>query len=112
MKRTFATILVVLLLATTLVVPAYANSAQTHWRGVDSTGAVVVDGNCPIEVTKEVLTFDISEFPDNYYREIEDYRAIINKRASEGWRYVGYIPTKQRGTGHTQELDLIFEKEV
>ena len=40
------------------------------------------------------------------------YRAIINKRASEGWRYVGYIPTKQRGTGHTQELDLIFEKEV
>lgn len=29
-----------------------------------------------------------------------------------GWRYVGYIPTKQRGTGHTQELDLIFEKVI
>ena len=25
---------------------------------------------------------------------------------------VGCIPTKQRGTGHTQEMDLIFEKEV
>ena len=61
MKRTFTTILVVLLLATTLVVPAYANSAQTHWRGVDSTGAVIMGENCPIEVTKEVLTFDISE---------------------------------------------------
>ena len=43
---------------------------------------------------------------------IEDYRSIINKRAEQGWRYVGYIPTKQRGTGHTQELDLIFEKEI
>ena len=43
---------------------------------------------------------------------IENYRSIIEKRANEGWRYVGYIPTKQRGTGHVQELDLIFEKEA
>lgn len=42
---------------------------------------------------------------------IEDYRSIIDKRAADGWRYIGYIPTKQRGTGHTQEMDLIFEKE-
>ena len=42
---------------------------------------------------------------------LDDYRSIINERASNGWRYVGYIPTKQRGTGHTQEMDLIFEKE-
>ena len=42
---------------------------------------------------------------------IEDYRPIIAERAKQGWRYVGYIPTKQRGTGHIQELDLIFEKE-
>lgn len=43
---------------------------------------------------------------------IDDYRSIINERASQGWRFVGSIPTKQRGTGHTQELDLIFEKEI
>ena len=43
---------------------------------------------------------------------IGDYQSVINKRAEEGWRYVGCIPTKQRGTGHTQEMDLIFEKEV
>ena len=42
---------------------------------------------------------------------IENYRSVIEKRAVDGWRYVGYIPTKQRGTGHTQEMDLIFEKE-
>ena len=38
------------------------------------------------------------------------YQEIIDKRAKQGWRYIGYIPTKQRGTGHIQELDLIFEK--
>lgn len=43
---------------------------------------------------------------------IEDYRAVIDRRAAEGWRYVGCIPTRQRGTGHTQEMDLIFEREV
>ena len=43
---------------------------------------------------------------------IEDYRSIIDERAANGWRYVGFIPTKQRGTGHTQELDLIFEKTI
>ena len=37
---------------------------------------------------------------------IDDYRSIIEKRASQGWRYV-----KQRGTGHVQVMDLIFEKE-
>lgn len=43
---------------------------------------------------------------------IEDYKDIINKRAEDGWRYVGFIPTKQRGrTGHTEEIDLIFEKQ-
>ncbi len=43
---------------------------------------------------------------------IADYRSIIDRRAERGWRYVGYIPTTQRGTGHIQEIDLIFEKEV
>ena len=43
---------------------------------------------------------------------IGDYQSIINRRAEDGWRYVGYMPTKQRGTGHIQELDLIFEKEA
>ena len=90
MKRTFAVLLTVLMLAPSFVVPAYANSAQTHWRGVDSTGAVVVGEDCPIEVTKEVLTFDISEFPDNYYREMEEYLAYTGKVTAE---YTFYNPT-------------------
>lgn len=42
--------------------------------------------------------------------ETDDYKSIIEERAKNGWRYVGYIPTKQRGTGHIQEIELIFEK--
>lgn len=43
---------------------------------------------------------------------IGDYRSIIEQRAKNGWRYVGYVPTQQRGTGHIEEIDLIFEKEL
>ena len=49
---------------------------------------------------------------DGKVYEIDDYRSIIDRRAAEGWRYVGYVPTKQRGTGHVQELDLVFEQEI
>ena len=42
---------------------------------------------------------------------IEECQKIINDKAKDGWRYLGFIPTKQRGTGYIQELDSIFEKE-
>ena len=42
----------------------------------------------------------------------EDYHRIINEKAKKGWRYVGFFPTIQRGTGHIQEMELIFEKEI
>ena len=42
----------------------------------------------------------------------DEYRQIILDRAKAGWRYVGYIPAVQRGTGHVEEMDLVFEKEI
>ena len=57
-------------------VPYYANSAQTQWRGVDATGAMVSEENSPIVVEKEVLTFDINEFPSNYYRDMTDIEIL------------------------------------
>lgn len=50
-------------------------------------------------------------FGGNIY-EIANHRAVIDKKAAAGWRYVGFIPKAQRGTGHIEEMDLIFEKEV
>lgn len=40
-----------------------------------------------------------------------EHREIIDRRAAEGWRYVGCIPTQFSGEGGTKEIDLIFEKE-
>lgn len=42
----------------------------------------------------------------------DTYKKIIKKWADAGYRFVGTIPKKQRSTGHIEELDLVFEKEV
>jgi hypothetical protein len=63
----------------------------------------------------EAVTYDIGGWglvSGNVYSIDESYRAIIENRAKDGWRYVGFIPTKQCGTGHTEEIDLVFEKEI
>lgn len=44
--------------------------------------------------------------------ETEGHREVICRRAAEGWRYVGFIPASQRGTGHIEEMDLVFEREM
>ena len=43
------------------------------------------------------------------YRE---HREIIDRRAAEGWRYAGYIPTRTNSDGQPAQIDLIFEREV
>ena len=43
---------------------------------------------------------------------ISDYQTIIDEKALNGFRYVGFLPTKQRGTGHIEEIVLIFEKQI
>ncbi len=40
---------------------------------------------------------------------LEEHQEIINEMAKKGYRYVGFIPVKQRGTGHIQIMDLVFE---
>ena len=67
-----------------------ANSAQRHWAGVDSTGATLSGGECPLEVTKEILTFDIDEFPSNHYFSEEEFLAYTGKVTAE---YTFYNPT-------------------
>lgn len=42
------------------------------------------------------------------YRE---HREIIDRRAKEGWRYAGWVPSHISG-GEIVQLDLIFEREV
>ena len=75
--------IVLLLMFSLLAVPASANSAQTQWEGVDSAGAIVRDGGSPIIVEKELLTFDIQEFPDNHYSDLDSYLAYSGKVTAE-----------------------------
>lgn len=69
---------------------AYANSAQRYFEGVDATGAVM-RGNSPITVEKEVLTFDIDEFPENYYANDEQFFAYGGKVTAQ---YTFYNPSE------------------
>jgi len=52
MMRRFMTLFIALLLPTVLIMPASANSAQTHWSGVDSAGAIVREEHSPVVVEK------------------------------------------------------------
>lgn len=47
--------------------PAHANSALREWKGTTAAGTQILDENCPLEVVRETLTFDISVFP---YRSV------------------------------------------
>ncbi len=65
MKRFIAGFLVLLLLFGGAR-PANANSAQTYWEGIDQAGVAISDGDCPIVVEHELLTFDLQELYHPY----------------------------------------------
>ena len=39
------------------------------------------------------------------------HQAIILRRASEGWRYAGWIPKRQRAGGFIETIDLVFARQ-
>ncbi len=82
------------------LVPVSANSAQSWFEGVDSAGAIMTDKESPIVVEHERLTFDIGEFPQNYYIEKDDYLAYNAKVTAE---YTFYNPSE-----YTVTAKLLF----
>ncbi|MBE6639274.1 MAG: hypothetical protein E7616_07480 [Ruminococcaceae bacterium] len=90
MKRLTAILLSVLILFSINTVPVLANSAQSYWNGVDQSGTIIADGDSPIIVEKELLTFDLQEFPKNYYHEIDEFLAYSGKVTAE---YTFYNPS-------------------
>lgn len=81
--KVITVIFTVLLLSAVFIQSTHANSAQRHWSGTDSTGSLVKDKNCPLAVDKELLTFDVQEFPKNYYNNIEEFLAYTGKVTAE-----------------------------
>ena len=60
-----------------MVLPAFANSAESYWEGVSASGVLVTDGECPLVVEHETLTFDIAAFPSPYSNN-EGYGASVS----------------------------------
>ena len=42
----------------------------------------------------------------------EESRAVINRYAEKGFRYVGWIPVVMNDYGKIKDLDLIFKKDM
>lgn len=53
-------------------------------------------------------------FNNNYVANatMGEHRKIIADYAEKGYKYVGFVPTKQGPSGKIVEADLIFETEV
>ena len=94
-SKIFALSLALCILLGVGTVPVFANSAQSYWEGVDQTGAIITDGDSPIVVEKELLTFDLQEFPKNYYSEIDEFLAYTGKVTAE---YTFYNPSEMTVT--------------
>ena len=39
------------------------------------------------------------------------HQEVLRRRAAEGWRYVGFLPKRQRTAGFLEMIDLVFERE-
>lgn len=62
-KITIAILTLILMLPTIFAIPTSANSRAQEWYGRDANGVVFVGDDVPIEVTHELLTFDIPTLP-------------------------------------------------
>ncbi len=71
-------------------VSASANSAPSYWSGTAASGAIVTDGQCPVEVESEKLTFDIPHTPKNRYEDAEEFSSYGATVTAE---YRFYNPT-------------------
>lgn len=89
-KFSISVVLLFLIVFSVTPVTLYANSAQSWWSGTDSTGAIVTDEECPLIVENELLTFDIEEFPQGHYSDLDEFLSYSGKVTAE---YTFYNPT-------------------
>ena len=71
-------------------VPASANSAAPFWQGTKANGVVAKEGDIPIIVENELLTFDLPTLPYARYKDNESFLAYDGKVTAE---YTFYNPT-------------------
>ena len=72
------------------IVPVSANSLPAYWEAVTLEGVTVVDEDCPIEVQKEKLVFNITDFLKEDYKSIKSFLEYESNMNAE---YTFYNPT-------------------
>lgn len=74
------------------LVPAVsANSGPMSWEGAVGSGSLVVEENSPIQVKNEVLTFDIQQFPAEYYATADQLGGYCGATVTAAYTF--YNPT-------------------
>lgn len=66
-----------------------ANSAQSDWDGTYANGTISKDEECPVIVERELLTFDVPEFPKSHYERRD---AFLSYNGSVSAEYTFYNP--------------------
>jgi hypothetical protein len=99
-----------------LSIPVSANSRAQIWEGTDANGVIFKDGDVPIKVESELLTFDIPTLPYVSYRDAESFLAYDSKVTAE---YTFYNPTDMTVTatllfpfGSYPEYALLYDSET
>lgn len=89
-KHKIIALICLLLMIPCFMLPISANSRAQEWQGTDGNGVIFADGDVPIEVTRELLTFDINTLPYATYRDEETFLAYDSKVTAE---YTFHNPT-------------------
>ena len=63
-RRSLSCILI-LLLSVASFRTVSANSAQSYWEGTDASGQIITEGDSPLQIESEDLTFEIHQFPES-----------------------------------------------
>lgn len=102
LKKTALCMAVVAILAVGVLLPqstatVSANSAQRYFHGADAFGAAYKGDSCPFVVEKENLTFNLSDFPSNYYDDKDSFLAYSGSVTAE---YTFYNPSEYTVTAN------------
>lgn len=96
MKRRTKTIIATLTLCLMLpfmMIPSSANSALTEWSGRKENVVMTTDGDSPIVVEHETLTFDIQDLIDTYSYSSEKFDPTKEYKSSVTAEYNFYNPS-------------------
>ncbi len=97
LKKLPFVVIALMLVISCIPLTASANSALRWWEGTTAEGAYILDSDCPVVAEHELLTFNITDLPDPYSDEIDEYRDTVTAE------YTLYNPAD-----YEVKADLVF----